>query len=501
MDFQQIDSSSPDSNAFEKKAIGKDVGKLVSGTLIAQAIGICLTPVITRIFSPEIYGVASVFISIVSIIVVISCLRYELSILLPNDDKEASAILFLCFFSLIVVSIISFVIMLFLGDWITGLLGCPDIREWLYLIPLAAFVDGLYLAIRYWNTRRKRFGTQAVTQALQAVSGNGLKLCFGFAGCINAGSLIITGIIGNFLGTVILFGQAIKCDFKGIVTSFSLSLIWRMAKRYKKFPLIDSWSNLMNVVSWQLPVLMLTSFFSSAVAGLYALGFMIIQTPMNFIGGSIRQVFIQRGSIAKHDGTLPHLTEDICSVLIIVSVLPFLLLCIVGGDLFALVFGSQWYDAGVIASILAPWAMIWFVASIMSELIYVLEIQGFGMVYNILNLLTRLVSLLIGGLLGNVYLALTLFMLSGICVYLFMGIVVVSKSNASIRTIGKNCRKAIIVSVLLGGCSFLLSMTPISPIILCISTVILGLGYIVYLLKYEKIVCSYIPIKINNKQK
>ena len=258
---QPIPSSPINSDKSDKKSFGKDVGKLVSGTLVAQAIGICLTPVITRIFSPEIYGVASVFTSIVSIIVVIACLRYELAILLPKDDKEAGAILFLCFFSLIIVSIISFIVMLFLGDWIAGLLGSPAIREWLYLVPLAVFIDGLYVATRYWNTRRKRFGTQAATQALQAVSGNGLKLCFGFAGFINAGALIVTGIIGNFLGTAILFAQAIKYDFKKIVRSFSLPLIWKMARRYKKFPLIDSWSSLMNTLSWQLPVLMLTSFF------------------------------------------------------------------------------------------------------------------------------------------------------------------------------------------------------------------------------------------------
>ena len=75
--------------------------------------------------------------------------------------------------------------------------------------------------------------------------------------------------------------------------------------QFRKFPLIDAWSNLMNVISWQLPALMLSGFFSPVIAGLYTLGFQMIQMPMSFIGGSISQVFLQRGAIAKHDGALP----------------------------------------------------------------------------------------------------------------------------------------------------------------------------------------------------
>ena len=87
----------------DKKSFGRDVGKLVTGTIIAQAVGICLTPVITRIFSPEIYGVASVFISIVSIQTVISCMRYELAILLPKNQKEAGG----CFLPVLLFSSVS----------------------------------------------------------------------------------------------------------------------------------------------------------------------------------------------------------------------------------------------------------------------------------------------------------------------------------------------------------------------------------------------------------
>lgn len=158
-----------------------------------------------------------------------------------------------------------------------------------------------------------------------------------------------------------------------------------------------------------------------------------------------------------------------------ISVMPFLLLGVVGGDLFGLVFGSEWSEAGVFAQILALWAMIWFVASIMSELIYVMEFQGFGFFYNVLNLSTRFLSLLIGGIVGNVYLGLFLFMVSGVFVYGFMGYVVVRCSGGSFAVIWRNVRKAVLVSVVGVGFVFCLSLCGVLPEwIVCVVAVGVG---------------------------
>jgi len=294
------------------------------------------------------------------------------------------------------------------------------------------------------------------------------------------------------LGTLVLFFQMIRYDAAKIRAGCSIAAIKAQMVRYKKFPLIDSGSNLMNVVSWQLPVLMLSGFFSTGVAGLYSLGFQMIQLPMSFIGGSIRQVFLQRSSVAKHEGKLPALVEDTCSVLIMLSVMPFLLLTIVGGDLFALVFGSQWYEAGVFAQILGIWAMIWFVASIMSELMYVLEYQEFGFLFNILNLSTRFLSLLIGGFCGSVYLALFLFMVSGIFVYGYLGYTVVSRSKASFGRVWKLVRKQICIAVILAGVVLLMSQFIASSLIVCGAAILIGVLYMIHMMKTSALVKAYI---------
>jgi len=481
---------SPDANS-DKKAFGKDVGKLVSGTVVAQVVGICLIPIITRIFSPDIYGLAAIFISIVSILTVVSCLRYELAILLPKDDKDAGSVFCACLAVLFCFSIVLIPVFFFFGDSILSLFKGSDLSPYVMLIPLLVFIDGLYLALRYWNTRKKRFGTQAATQVVQSLSGNGLKLGFGLGGMVSAGSLIVAQIIGQTLGTLVLFFQMIRYDSAKIRAGCSIATIKAQMVRYKKFPLIDSGSNLMNVVSWQLPVLMLSGFFSTGVAGLYSLGFQMIQLPMSFIGQSIRQVFLQRSAVAKHEGKLPEVVEDTCSVLIMISIMPFLLLTIVGGDLFALAFGSEWYEAGVFAQILGMWAMIWFVASIMSELIWVLELQEFGLWYNTLNLVTRFLSLLIGGFCGSVYIALFLFMVSGVIVYGYAGYTAVSRSKASFKHIWRRIRKQFYIALVMSGVVLLVQYFVYSSWIVCVTAILFGLIYIIHLVKTSTLIRAY----------
>lgn len=476
-----------------KKCFGKDVGKLVSGTVIAQVVAICLTPIITRIFSPEIYGVASVFFSIVTIITVFSCLRYELAILLPEDDKDAGALFLTCLLILICVSLVCIPVLFLFGDLIAELLGNAAVKNYLFLIPIAVFIDGLYIALRYWNTRRKRFGTQATTQALQSVSSNGLKLGFGAVGLVNPGSLIGGQIIGHGLGMLIILVQVIRCDFALIRSSISWENIRVQMVKYKKFPMYNIWGAFLNTISWQIPVFMLTAFFSSTVTGLYALGMTMVQLPMGLIGSSISQVFLQRASIAKHNNTLSDLARDTCSVLVILSVLPFALLSILGGDIFGIFFGPEWAEAGVYVQILGLWAMVWFVTSPLTPIAIIAEKQEINLIYNIIILITRFASLLIGGIYGSVYLALFLFMVSGVIVYAGIGyLCVVIWAKTSLKEIWRQVKQPVIISFFLASFVLILSYLHISSLVLCGISILVALIYVFYIFKTQPLVRSYI---------
>lgn len=82
-------------NLFKKifqNRIVKHATVLVSGTVIAQLILIGVQLIIRRMYTPEDFGIFSLYMSIVSILVVIVTMRYELSVVLPEEDHTATSI-------------------------------------------------------------------------------------------------------------------------------------------------------------------------------------------------------------------------------------------------------------------------------------------------------------------------------------------------------------------------------------------------------------------------
>ena len=72
-----------------KSKFSLNIMTLMLGTTVAQAIPIIISPILTRIYSPEEFGLLILFMSIVSILSVIVSLRYERAIIQPLDDEDA----------------------------------------------------------------------------------------------------------------------------------------------------------------------------------------------------------------------------------------------------------------------------------------------------------------------------------------------------------------------------------------------------------------------------
>jgi O-antigen/teichoic acid export membrane protein len=88
---------------------------------------------------------------------------------------------------------------------------------------------------------------------------------------------------------------------------------------------------------------------------------------------------------------------------------PTLILIISGPELFSLVFGEQWRNAGEFARWMAPWLYMVFITSPLSTLFSVLEKQVQGMLFQLGLLLVRVVAIAVGAWRGELMLAVILF--------------------------------------------------------------------------------------------
>ena len=413
-------------------AFFSNVLKLVSGSIIAQILGILLIPVITRIYSPDDFGVYQLFLSISGILIAFSCLSYQLAIMLPREDEESANLVALCFILVTIISIVSGSIFIIFSDWIAQILNTPEISQYLIFLPLIVFLNGIFLAMTYWITRRKRFGINATAQIVNSFSSKVVQIAVGLYSASSTG-LIAGSVVSGIASLAVLFKQ-IKDDLP-IFRKVTPKNIRSLAIRYKKFPLFTSWSTGANTISTQIAPLLLAYYFSPEVVGYYAIASMVVFLPMGIIGSATSQVFFQKASDEKNrTGSVTNIVREIQPRLISIGMFPMFILMIMGADLFSFVLGSQWSVSGQYAAILAPWLLFVFIASPLTTIFAVLEKQVLDLTFNILILVSRIVSLVIGGIYGNPYVALLLYSVTGVLFWGWMNLYIVKISGISYRT-------------------------------------------------------------------
>lgn len=414
-------------------SFASDVAKLVSGTTLAQALSLLVAPILSRLYIPEEYGTATVFASVIAILGVVACLRLEQAIMLPKSAEDAGDLLAAALLSTLVISGLTIVLVLVVGESFLTLLHTPQLALYLWLFPVAVLFKGAFLALSYWHSRMKRFGLLSLVQILQSTSINGLQVGVGAAGFAQAGSLVGSRVLGLMIATAALAGKTWRDDGRMLHQSVRWSRLISAVKRYRKFPLFSTWSALLNSISWQLPTFLLSAFFSSTIVGWYALGTRVLRLPMSLIGDAIGRVFFQRAAQARVDGTLSVVVEAAFQRLVTLGMFPLLLLTFTGREIFVVIFGENWSEAGVYAQILSPWTFFWFVSSPLSTLFSVLERQEFSLAINVVIIVTRILSLWVGSLLDSARLGLILFGVSGVIVYGYLAMSIMAASGVPWR--------------------------------------------------------------------
>ena len=146
-------------NILLRSELLRSASILITGTLIAQLISLLLQPFLRRFFSPQIFGIYSVYLSLIGIIIVISSLRYDDAIVLPKTDKESTNVLGLAIIFSFCFDLLLFIVVLILGGKIITFLNLPsNFPVWiLYIIPLSAFLYNSYQCINYWLVRKRKF--------------------------------------------------------------------------------------------------------------------------------------------------------------------------------------------------------------------------------------------------------------------------------------------------------------------------------------------------------
>ncbi len=412
-------------NVLSKSKFAKNVLTLITGTALAQIIPIAISPLLTRLYSPEDFSVFAMYSAILSIFSVVACLRFEIAIPIPEDDKEAFELVLLALISTCCFTIITGLIITLFPERIIHITS-NKLEGFLWMIPFGIFLSGGYAAFQYWATRQRNFNQVARTRIGQSISCGCAQLGFGFIGTSPLG-LLLGSMLQAGAGVISLGNRFFK-DAKYFHCQIKIINLKKTFKVYDKFPKYSTWEALANAAGIQLPIILIATYTVGGEAGFLMLAMRLLSAPMSLIGGAIAQVFLSEAAVKYHAGELRAFTLKTAWTLFKIGFLPILAIAILAPFIIPLVFGDSWARAGDMISWMAPWFLLQFITSPISMSLHIANKQKVAFILQVFGVILRVSCVYIAYLYFKEYIV-EAYALSGFIFYL-INFTVVRKSLA-----------------------------------------------------------------------
>ena len=378
-----------------KNKLYRNITVLIGGNLLAQIVNVLSAPVLARLCSLDEFGVYAIFTSIYAIAVIFMNGKYEMAIVVEEDERMAGVMLKTCvLLSLATIAPAALLIMVYLRT--TGL-GSEEATVFMCLLCVSVIMGNATHALSRYLNRFGRYNSVSVSAVIHALSytfltiflkaawnvENSMLYGYAFSAVLQAGFLLLSAWRETPLRTV-------KAPWKDIL---------HLVRKHIRFPLYSAPSEAMNTLSTQIPVLLMTNLFGMQAAGTYGMANRIVGLPVAVMGSSVGTVYFTDASRAYHDGdmeTLKKMTRDIGEKLLYIALLPMTLLILYGEPLFMWVLGDKWAEAGRMAQGLAFWMLFVFVASPITGIWNVFRKQHVSLLVNVVLLASRAASIVLG---------------------------------------------------------------------------------------------------------
>jgi len=373
---------------------GRNVMTTMTGTAIAQVIPVACAPFLTRVFNPKEFGVFATFIAVTAFFNVILSGKYELAIILPKRDKEAINIVTLACTIASCVTVFTLLPLIISSKYLSALFQIPELAEYIWLIPVSAFLSTIYLIFNEWCIRKGNFFTLSKNKISNTASVAGSSVLFG----LNAVpfGLILGQLAGQLLSSVLAMKRIIQED-RQLIPYISIRKMRLFFIRYRNFARYIIPAQLLNTLSGQLPIFFISHQFGASEVGLFALTDRVLAVPLTFLGNAFRDAFKQKAAADYNSmGNCHDVFRKTTLFLVKLTIIPFLILFIVAPFLFEKAFGGEWRQAGDYARMLMFMYMLSFISMPTSWMFVIAQKQGYDLAWQILFSLTTVASLVVG---------------------------------------------------------------------------------------------------------
>ena len=355
----------------------RGVVAIAGGTAVAQAVGVLLSPIITRLYTPEAMGLWGLFVSFLGVAAVVATLRYEVAIVAAASEEDALALtrsglvlgIFTGLFSALILEVMRK----------NDVLGYGHLPPWVSLLAFPAVVAFAWgKVLRYYSVRKGTFGLVGRFTVVQGVARPLAQVFFFPLGGVG---LLLGESLGRFLGLTSFIIILPKIS-PGVL--YGLSPI-RVLLRYKSYPLTMVPSGLLDTLALMAPIPVFTSLFGAGIGGNLALAQRVAALPVSLIGAAVGDVFY--GEVAglareKPQSLRPFLIMTMLKLLSVA--LPIgLFLRYIAPQLTIWVFGDAWEATGKMLAALAPWMVAQLAVSPVSRAVFISRHLWIKVIYDV----------------------------------------------------------------------------------------------------------------------
>jgi O-antigen/teichoic acid export membrane protein len=379
-----------------RSEFARNVVTVMSGTALAQAIPVLISPLLTRLFLPAELGGMATFISLIAVGAVLATGRYELAVHIPRSKQAAFNLsligivlaLVVCGMGLVGISLFAIL------QWNANG-GSHGLSEWAIVLPIGILLMGVNLCLSNLCVRNKRFAELSFSKVGQSGVMGVMQLSAGLAGIGVIG--LICGYLLGLAVAVALLVRTTAADSVGMLRRTSIARLRAVLRRHANFPRFMIPGQLANVASSHMPVLLLGVFYGPAVAGFYSLAERVLILPSAIIGTSIGDVYRQRAAEEyQATGQCRQLFIRTAGRLSFLAAIPLITFAAIAPWAFGYLFGTSWQQSGFIASLLSVMVYFQMISSPLSQTVLLAGMHRLDMLWQFSRLVLSAGSIILG---------------------------------------------------------------------------------------------------------
>ncbi|WP_445221297.1 lipopolysaccharide biosynthesis protein [Bradyrhizobium sp. Pa8] len=315
--------------------------------LTGQLMLVAAIPILTRLYSPEDFGIFTIYLSIVNIVGAIAGLRFSTSLYVVEDRAHALVALKLTLVAVCFTTSVVLTAGYLLSDVVPGRL-----QHLTYLVPIGMAAVGVADAMNCWCLRFNHMRDFGMGRLILPASMALLQVSFGLAH-LGDDAMIRAHILSQAVLIAFLCVRLLKWEDIRRIAQASWGSVAATARREYKFPLFELPSALAGFAIINLPAIFIGSLFGTAFAGHFGVAARLVTGPVTLIALPLSNVFVAE---ASKDFDRHHLLGTACGLLVVAAgliVLPVLGLGFVSPYVVVPLLGESWIPTGQIMGALA----------------------------------------------------------------------------------------------------------------------------------------------------